>query len=222
MKPLVLSAATAVSLLVLAAPASSSHVDGWYLGIEGGGNWNTDVDMDVDSIDAFFGGGFPPAGTSFDTGWMVAGTFGHAWPHVRLEFELAYRSNNHDTFATAGVFTGTGEFDEFTQMVNLLWDIDLGPNAALSLGGGIGGDSISYTNSLHTLPFDGSDYVFAWQLIAGLSISVGTATDLVVNYRYMQADGPEFFETAPGPILHNDTFDNVGHHSLTIGLRFDI
>jgi opacity protein-like surface antigen len=69
------------------------------------------------------------------------------------------------------------------------------------------------------VPFDDTDYVFAWQVIAGLSISVGPSTDLVLNYRYMQSDGPEFTETALA-ILHNDTFDDVGHHSLTIGLRF--
>jgi opacity protein-like surface antigen len=221
MQKLVLTAASAVSLLALAVPASSSHVSGWYLGIEAGVNTNDDTSMLVDSIDPSFGGGFPPAGTMFDTGFMGAGTLGYAWPNLRLELELAYRDNDHDTFASAGVFTGTGDFNEFTQMVNVLWDIDLNPDIALSLGGGIGGDSISYKNSLHTVPFDGSDYVFAWQLIAGLSLSIGPTTDLVLNYRYMQADGPEFLETA-GVILHNDTFDNVGHHSLTIGLRFDI
>lgn len=220
MKTRLLTAATAVSLFALAAPAGA-NVNGWYLGIEAGFNQNTDTDMLVDSIDPFFFGGFPPAGTTFDTGWMGAGTIGYAWPHLRLELELAYRDSDHDTFASAGTFTGTGDFNEFTQMVNVLWDIDLGPDASLSLGAGLGGDSISYTNSLHTTPFDGSEYVFAWQLIAGLNISIGPTTDLVLNYRFLNADGPEFLETSGG-ILHNDTFDDVGHHSVTLGLRFTI
>jgi opacity protein-like surface antigen len=220
MKQLVRAAAIAGSVMALAVPAGA-QVNGWYLGIEAGINSNSDTDMQVDSIDPFFGGGFPPAGATFDTGWVGAGTLGYAWPSVRLELELAYRDSDHDTFASAGTFTGSGHFNEFSQMVNVLWDIPLGPTAALSLGAGLGGDNISQTNSLHTVPFDGSEYVFAWQLLAGLSFSISPTTDLVVNYRYMNADGPEFLEN-DGFNLHNDTFDDVSHHTLTIGLRFDI
>lgn len=212
---------SAMGFLLLAVPANASHAQKWYIGVEAGANWISDVAVDVDTIDPFFGGGFPPAGSEFDTGFAMLGTVGYTWTNVRVELELGYRANDFDSFASAGGFTGTGELSEFTQMVNFVYDWHLGPKCTLSLGAGMGGDSIQYKNSLHTVAFDDGDYVFAWQLMAGLSHPISPGLDLVLNYRYFNAASAEFTEVA-GAILHNDTYDDLEKHTLTLGLRFDL
>ena len=98
--------------------------------------------------------------------------------------------------------------------------------AHLQLGLGIGGDSINYKNDSgwHTVAIHDSDYVFAWQLIAGLSWHMGTCgpwqCDLALNYRYFRAESPEFTEIDGSGDLHNDTYDRFDKHTVTIGFVF--
>jgi opacity protein-like surface antigen len=61
----------------------------------------------------------------------------------------------------------------------------------------------------------------AWQLVAGISHELKPGVDLVLNYRYFNTDGPNIIENEAG-IIHNDSWDDVGQHTLTIGLRFDL
>ena len=82
-----------------------------------------DVDVNNDTIDPSFFGGYPGTVSSFDTGWAALGTVGYAWHNWRAELELGYRANDLDTFFVPALsYTGGGEFNEASAMLNILYD----------------------------------------------------------------------------------------------------
>ncbi len=212
---------TALAVLTVAPVATAGHMTRWYAGLEAGANWANDTDIAVDTVDPFFLGGYPNSGADFDSGWSGMATIGYAWDDWRVELELGLRQNDFDAFSGPPGYTGTGDMQQFSQMLNIVRDIDLGGNCVLSLGAGIGGNSISVHNGLHAPALDGDDYGMAWQLVAGFSHELKPGLDLVVNYRYFNTDGPDIVEN-DAAIIHNDSWDDVGQHTLTIGLRFDL
>jgi len=234
MKTFLLGSTAAAALILTSTTfAHAAHFNGWYLGIEGGASWIGDTDVVFNDVT------LPPpdfavASAEFDTGWAAFGTLGYAWNNWRLEFELGYRDNEIDaltpTFDPGGVFFGGKTFSgadltEFSQMVNIVYDWRFSDRWSLSLGAGVGGDLINLeTNTTPNPAFtvDDDDYVFAWQLLAGLNYAIGQRTDLFVNYRYFNADEPSFdgFNGGGAPILID--IDDLEKHTLTIGLRFDL
>jgi outer membrane protein OmpA-like peptidoglycan-associated protein len=214
MRSLLLGAAASFAL---GATANATNIDGWYIGLEAGANWIQDADSIFDTG--------PSATTSFDTGWAALGTVGYKWHSWRAEVELGYRSNDFDAFQLTGVAPSTtgGEFDEFSAMFNVLYDIPLTERVGLFVGAGAGGDFIDYEHKAdvllaHTADITDDDWVFAWQGIAGVNYQLTSSTDLVLAYRYFNADSP-FFVTGV-PAAHSDDYDNVVKHTATIGLRY--
>jgi len=210
-RALLLGAAASVAL---AAAANAATYNGWYVGLEGGANWIEDADWIFD-VGA-------PATTSFDTGWAALGTVGYQWRSWRLELELGYRANELDTFQfpPGPSFAANGEFNEYTAMLNVLYDFGLTERLGLFVGAGAGGDFIEYedNNSGHGVVIHDDDWVFAWQAIAGLNYHLTGRTDLFVAYRYFNADDPFFSTVAAGG--HSDSYDEIVKHTATIGLRY--
>ncbi len=208
--------------LALAAPANAAVFHGWYVGLEAGANWIQDADAGVDTIDPEWLGGWQ-GGSTFKTGWAGFATAGYSWSAFRAELELGYRANDIDKFFSGkgGVFPDPGEFNEFSQMLNLVYDCDLG-GWGISFGAGAGGDRIDYKNdAFHTVNIHDTDWVFAWQLLASLNYHLNQPTDLFVGYRYFNAESPEFTEFDGGEgFLHNDSYDTVHKHTATIGIRY--
>ncbi|MBP6014456.1 MAG: OmpA family protein [Alphaproteobacteria bacterium] len=202
-RSLLLGAAASLSL---ASAANATHVNGYYVSLEGGANWIQETDVVFDAS---------ASGTmDFDTGWAALGTVGYQWNAWRGELELGYRANNSD--AVGGIGPVDGEFNEFSAMFNVLYDLRLSERIGLYFGAGAGADFIQYEdNNLHTIPLTDDDWVFAWQGIAGVNYELTSRTDLFVSYRYFNADNPSF--AVPG---HSDDFDNVVKHTATIGLRY--
>lgn len=201
----------AVASLVLVSAASAAGPNGWYIGLEGGGSWIPDVDVVEDGV--------PNANTSFETGWAALGTVGYGWNSWRLELEGGYRSNEIDIFRVGATnYTAGGDFNEISGMLNVLYDWDFSERFGLFIGAGAGADYIQYENdNYHTVLVHDEDTVFAWQGLAGLNYRLSGRTDLVLAYRYFNADSPEF--VAPGG-AHSDFYDNVVKHTATIGLRY--
>jgi outer membrane protein OmpA-like peptidoglycan-associated protein len=189
-------------------------MNGWYVGLEGGGNWIDDTDatsiFDADPP----GGGILSTGEfTFDTGWAAIATVGYGFGrNWRAEFEAGYRSNDVDSSTAADV-------SEWSAMVNVLYDIHLTPSATLSLGAGAGGDFAQ----LHIDPasYDADDWNFAYQGIAGLAYSLTDKIDLTLTYRYLRISEPEFEGRTLGPAgLLSYSLDDVTKHTATIGLRY--
>jgi len=213
-----------VASLGFAGTAQATHFTGWYAGIEGGINSISDAKVGNDTIDPFWGGGFAPTVAKFGAGGAVLGTAGWSWPTFRVEGELGYRWNDLNDFLVFGTnYTGGGKLNEFSTMINFLWNPALSSTVDFSLGAGLGGDSINYKNDSgwHTVPIHDTDFVFAWQLIAGLSYHVPALSgDLFVNYRYFNADSPTFTEYDGASRLHDDSYEDLHKHTFTIGIRF--
>jgi OmpA-OmpF porin, OOP family len=202
----------AVASLVFVSAASAAGPNGWYLGLEGGGNWIDDVDVVED--------GTPNAQSSFETGWAALGTVGYGWNSWRLELEGGYRDNELDVFRVgAANFTGGGEFNEISAMLNVLYDWDFSERFGLFVGGGAGADRIDYSNvaGYHGVEVSGDQWVFAWQAIGGLNYRLSSRTDLVLAYRYFNAGESDF---ASASAVHTDEYDDVVKHTATIGIRY--
>lgn len=200
--------------LACVGPAAAGPANGWYMGLEGGGNWATEND-------ATFSTSLPtsgPARIEFDTGWAGIATVGYALRgNWRIEAEGGYRHNDIDTINGTANSAG-GELNTTSLMGNVLYDIPLTERMTVSLGAGAG--------AIHSEFDDGvidqdEDISFAYQGIAGLSYAISPRTDLTMNYRYLRSDALEFQGRHLGHTDFYDT-DDVQNHTVTIGLRFDL
>ena len=190
--------------------ATAASINGWYIGLEGGAAWIEDWEHAL----------FTPALTasaSYDTGWAVLATVGHAWGSGwRLEFEGGYRANDLDQYTFLGTpvtFVG-GDLWEVTLMANVLYDIHVTDRLSISLGAGAGGDFANQTFTVGPFTFEDDDWNFAYQGIGGLNYMIGQQTALVLNYRYTRVHEPDFF----APFLINQ--EDLVKHTATIGLRY--
>lgn len=223
--------AAAVALSLAAAPANAAHFNGWYISLEVGANWIDDDDAIV--VDDITTASFPEfvGTTDHDTGWAGLGSLGYAWNNWRVELELGFRSNESsvlfvDTAAPFDPnFVDSFDLDEFSQMVNLIYDFRLGERWSLSLGAGVGGDLVDVEHNSapgNDFVIDDDDYVFAWQLIAGVNYAITPRSELFLNYRFFNADAPEIEAVGfvDGP--YDIHMDDIQKHTVTVGWRFDL
>jgi Outer membrane protein beta-barrel domain len=222
-KHLLLATVATFASLGLAGTASASSYQGWYGSAELGLNIAADEDGVNDTLDTAFAGWTHTA--EWDTGWAVIGAIGYSFGNIRTELELGYRANDLDRFGSTGGFNDNGgDISHFTVMANALYDHKITDDYEVSVGGGIGIDNINYDNTSgwHTPPtLKDSDTFFAWQLIAGVSRPMPSwGTDVFMNYRYTQTEDLSFRELDGGGDLHNDDYDNLSNHTITVGVRF--
>ncbi len=201
--------------LALAGNATAAHIDGWYIGLEGGGSW-------VDDWSHSFGG---EASTStYETGWLALATVGYGWNHFRLEFEAGYRNNDLEGYVIGGapIAGAAGTLWEATAMANVLYDLSLTDKLSLSLGAGAGGDFSNYEIAHPTLGTAEDDsWNFAYQGIAGINYMVTRRAQLYLNYRYLRALEPDYRIVFPvGPTTRTLNGDDYAKHAATFGIRY--
>lgn len=209
-RSLLLSAAAFASLVSgFGATAHAGAIAGWYISIEGGGNW-------IDDVDAIttFDDNQPVTDTfSFDTGWAALASVGYGFDGFRLELEGGYRSNEtQDSGAT---------LNEWSVMANALYDIQISNRIRLSLGAGAGGDFA--TLDIPQSAFETDQWNFAYQGLAGVSYAINRRLDLFVNYRYLRVHEPDFSDFATDgetDALLAFQLDDIGKHTATMGLRY--
>jgi outer membrane protein OmpA-like peptidoglycan-associated protein len=209
----------ALAPLAVVSAASANGQDGWYVGLEGGGNWIQDTSV-VRTID------FPPLGDpfvappnkfQFDTGWAAFATVGRGFSsHWRLELEGGYRDNSLQPNAAGNNMS----LREWSAMLNALYDIPVTDRFSVSLGMGLGGDRATLERK--SKPFRDSDWNFAYQGIGGISYELTDRLDLFANYRYFRVMEPTFSDISPldGPALERFELGDLVKHSATIGLRY--
>ena len=111
-----------------------------------------------------------------------------------------------------------GEFDEWSFMVNVLYDIPLTDKLDLNIGVGAGADLADFDDSSSV---NDDDWNFAYQGIVGLSYALNDRLDLTLTYRYLNVDSPSFSGDNGWSIERYD-LDDVEKHSVTVGLRWDL
>jgi OmpA-OmpF porin, OOP family len=210
LKNTLLASAMALSVYTLSTSAQAGHrPHGWYIGIEAGSTWMVDATVDdpVAANDEW----------EFDSGLAVLAEVGYRWEnHWRLELEFGSRAADVDCISVNGGACNPGNFGDvtqFTQMFNVIHDIELSRSTALSVGLGLGGNFVDIDRAGF---IEDDDYVLAAQAIFQLSHQLTERLDFVLSYRFMISDEPQF-RTAAG------TFDVENeNHTVTVGLRFDL
>lgn len=151
--------------------AGTAGAETWYAGAYGGLNYAHDGDVNGAGTNA-----------TYDLGFAVGGYAGlYVNKNIRLEGELAYRSNDIDTIGGIGV---GGEVASLAIMINALYEFDTTSGFRPHVGGGLGFADADYT--LGALEY--GDTVLAAQLIAGVGIEIAPALDLTVDYRLFFTD----------------------------------
>ncbi len=157
----------------------------------------------------------------FDRGFAVDGTIGYDFNPFRVEGELSWRQFGLDN---VGFSQGSGDYavlnglsfpieghmSSLGFMVNGWYDIDTGSQWTPFVGGGIGrarvkGEASSFTADGISYPFNlsGSEWVFAYQIGAGVAYQITEKASLQVGYRYFTTD--KFSFSGHKPEIHNVT-----------------
>jgi OmpA-OmpF porin, OOP family len=224
---------TAAALSVSPAAAGGGAATGWYSSLQAG--VNIIQDQDIKGTGTICGGGFcvwtdsnPYGGLEFEHGLAAAGAVGYAWAsHWNVELELAYRENDIECLTGAAVtcadykagFPDTGNIWQFSQFLNVRYDVPLGERAYLGLGAGVGGTLVSLEDETG---FHDDDYVLSGQLIGQLGYNFAKRWDVYLDYRYMVTDEPEFTNlTYVGGLLNTSHYD-IQNHSVMLGVRLDL
>lgn len=192
---------TALGLGLASGGAAAAERHGWYVGLEAG--WVKVQDSELPS----WGYG----DIEFDNRWGGMGTVGHAFDNnMRLEFEVGYRNNDIDRIDTVAITDG--ELTEWSGFFNAHYDQPIGSRWAISFGAGIGADSVRFDDDLGN---EDTDTVLAAQGILGLVYQVSPHWDIMLNYRYLWANEPEFTDA-----FGNTDEMEIAKHTVTLGFRY--
>jgi OmpA-OmpF porin, OOP family len=219
--------------LLSAGPAAAGNSTGWYSSLQAGAN--VIQDENIKGTGTLCGGvpcvwtdSNPYGGIEFDHGYGIAGAFGYAWAsNWNIELELAYRENDIECLTGIATtcdgykagFATPGHIWQFSQFVNVRYDIPLGSKFYAGVGAGIGGTLIGVEDETG---FHDDDYVLAGQLIGQLGYNVSKGLDLFLDYRYMVTDEPELVNlTYVSGLLDTSHYD-VRNHSVMLGVRLDL
>ena len=197
-----------------AAQAAITTPTGWYLSLAAGPNW-VEKAKAVEETTAGATASF-----SWDTGYAVAASVGYDFgDHWRAELEVAYRHNNGNTICggTGGCGSTSARLWELSEMVNVLYDFQLGGNWSASVGAGIGGNLVGWRNSIS---FD--DYVFAGQLIGEVGYQFADRWQAFASYHYVMMSDPNFSPNVEGLSEDAPISMEKRDHMLMIGIRFDL
>ena len=223
----------AATILSGGPAAAGNATGGWYTSLQAG--VNIIEDEDIKGVGTVCGLGLcvwtdanPYGGIEFEHGWGAAGAFGYAWAsNWNLEFELAYRENDIECLTGLAVtcgaykaaFADPGQIWQFSQFLNVRYDIPVGEKFYVGVGAGIGGTLVGVEDEAG---FSDEDYVLSGQLIGQIGYNIAKRWDLFLDYRYMVTDEPEFTNlNYVGGLLNTSTYD-VQNHSVMLGVRLDL
>jgi opacity protein-like surface antigen len=205
-------AAPAVQAADLPAPLPAPAA--WSMSIFGGATWVDDVGTDLDGDDLDL---------SFDTGFIVGGTFGYTFVDwARTELEIAY-TNSDSTASFDGDDYG-GEVSALSVMGNTWLGVntlpvvggtvnDIGSGMGFSpyFGGGLG---VGFLNAeADDLDIDEDSTALAWQVGAGVRWTFAESIGVDVGYRYRNFVDVDFSD-AVGSV-------DLASHNLIVGLTFN-
>jgi len=196
---------TAVGLGFAAPAAAAVERHGWYVGLEAGWvkvNDNELVNWTYSDIE-------------WDNRWGAMGTVGYAFVGKwRLELEAGYRNNDIDKINMLPITDG--ELTEWSGLFNIHYDQPIANRWAVSFGAGLGVDAVRFDDQIGN---EDTDAVLAAQGILGLIYRVAPHWDVMLNYRYLWADDPEFTGTTGAPAGATDEM-SIAKHTVTLGFRY--
>ncbi|HEY4941226.1 MAG TPA: P44/Msp2 family outer membrane protein [Rhizomicrobium sp.] len=145
----------------------------------------------------------------------------------RLEGEVLYRHFTLDSLNLAGapLPSRNGYTQIAAPMANVFWDPPL-PNFVVQpfIGAGFGGAYVdSHLRSGPTQVFSADNWHFAYQLMAGASLSLSPNARLTGMYRYFRVQDASYTCTVPlAPPTVAACHADMTNQSIDLGLEFDI
>jgi len=155
----------------------------------------------------------------FDPGFNIGGALGYDYGNIRAEGEIAYHTWDMDEAFLSGFFFGCpcfgtidGDAHALSFMVNGYYDFPVANSPiAPYLGGGIG---VADVVGDITGSGDDSDFVFAYQFMAGIGFEINPSMTLTLSYRYFATKDPEV------QILGTPVEFTVSSQDFSLGARF--
>lgn len=200
-------ALAATAMTIVSSPLYAE--EGWYLSVAGGGNHVHD--------DKINGSGFNQE-VEYDFGYAAQGAVGYQYNNgLRTEVEAGYRTNDVDTIASG---RAAGDANVYSAMVNVLYDFDIsdtGLDTYVGAGAGVAHLDYDSVSPVGGTVVDDSDTTPALQGMAGVSLEVGEATELYVNYNYFHATNPDFKNIAAV-----STKTDYDASTVMLGLKFNM
>jgi opacity protein-like surface antigen len=139
---------------------------------------------------------------NYDVGWLAGAAGGYELPiGFAFEGEFTFRQNDIDRIANNQVLFTGGDLHSFAMMANGYYRLHNSTPFTPYIGGGIGEAVVALNN---TRPvgingnFGGTDAVFAYQAIAGVSYAFTPRLSLAAEYRYFATVRPGFQEDLAG------------------------
>lgn len=139
----------------------------------------------------YIGGTF---GSNFDENFGGSAIFGLDDPNMplRLEAEFVYRFEDKDAVFVDFAGVQSGEIHMMGPFGNIFFDLENRTPVTPYIGGGIGYVRIDQASR--------SDYVVAYQFMAGASIHLGDNLDIFGGYRYYETRKPSLSNILSGRI----------------------
>ncbi|PKN18963.1 MAG: hypothetical protein CVU71_09245 [Deltaproteobacteria bacterium HGW-Deltaproteobacteria-6] len=162
--------------------------------------------------------GLSPAETRTKWGVGIGGSLGYRYSDFRVEGEVMYGRNDvKDIRFAGGGGDLSGYYDLWGATMNLFYDIPVGFRFRPYVGAGLG--VVFFEAHDITLagfpPTTGRNKLFTYKLMAGVSCSLSDAWRLLLGYRFMGMNGPDF-ETGGVPLQG----DPVQTHAVQAGVQF--
>lgn len=203
------------ALAVLLPSAAMAASEGFYVGGAAGANWLRDAKITDKTVQSQG----QPASVKFDYDTGAVGTLsaGYATAFgIRAELEAGYRwANDIDSDNDASA-KWTGRSRSLSFMGNVLYDINTGTafTPYIGVGAGIAQVKLTANDTANNYRVSDTDWVFAYQGIAGVSYSLNNALAITADYRYFGTVDPKF----KGP--NGRVEGEYGAHSVMLGLRY--
>ena len=188
--------------LAIIASSAIARADGFYADVHGGATipWNETARVSSDIAPAS-----AKAHTNYNVGWLAGAAGGYQWDQgwargFASEFEFTFRQNHIDRIATSTPITLGGDLHSYAMMLNGYYRFFNDTPFTPYIGGGLGEASIALSNARfagapNLGPFSGTDAVFSYQGIAGVSVPVCPHLSMAAEYRYFGTLRPGFEQT---------------------------
>lgn len=212
---IVLGTALAVMLPASAMAAS----EGFYVGGAAGVNWARDAKF-TDKTAQATGAATSNVKLEYDLGAVGSLAAGYATSFgLRAELEASYRWANKVDGDKDPNANWSGRARTLAFMGNVLYDIDTGSPITPYIGVGAGiaqvkADARNNLTGAAAYSFNDTDWVFAYQGIAGVSYSFTNNLAATLDYRYFDTVDPKF----KGP--NGRVEGEYASHSILLGLRY--
>lgn len=213
-------------LSIGAASASADSANSAYLGLHGG--LNLVHDEEVQDTFAVFGLK-TVAEARYDPGYTVGGTLGYkATSFLRVEFEATYRRNALDEIEWTdaefklGHFRTKGHISSLAIMSNVFFDFPTSGRLVPSVGLGIGFATVFLedTGDSDGPLFDEKLVGPAFQAGVGLGYAFNDSLMLSLDYRFLAAWLPDFFQPEQPALSSDDVSINYSTSSFRLSLRY--